>query len=72
MAWILLLACIVACVILADYYQRVGNRRGVILCGVALLVISAVVFALYLYQGEWRREPSAFDEVREQYGYLDD
>lgn len=72
MEWIAILACIVACVLLAEWFAMVEDRRGVILCGVALLVVSAVALALYLMEGHWQRQPSAFNEVREQYGYLDD
>ena len=67
-----LLACVVACVLLAEYFTMVENRRGVILCGVALLVISAIAFALYFGKYGWERQQTAFDEVREEYGYLDD
>lgn len=72
MQWLALLACIVACVLLAEYFTMVENRRGVILCGVALLAISAIALALYLGKYGWERQPTAFDEVREEYGYLDD
>lgn len=72
MGWVAILACIVACVLLAEWFAMVEDRRGVILCGVALLVISALVFAYVAMRGDWQRQPSAFDEVREQYGYLDD
>lgn len=67
-----MLACLVACVLLAEYFTMVENRRGVILCGVALLVISAIAFALYFGKYGWERQRTAFDEVREEYGYLDD
>ena len=72
MIWVALLACLVACVLLAEYFTMVENTRGVILCGVALLVISAVAVALYFGKYEWERRPTAFDEVREEYGYLND
>lgn len=72
MQWMALLACLVACVLLAEYFTMVENGRGVILCGVALLIISAVAFALYFGKYGWERQPTAFDQVREEYGYLND
>lgn len=74
MVWLALLACFVACVIAADVCDSVGNRRGVILCGVALLLICATAFGLFLCRGDpmAEREPTAFDQVGEDYGYLND
>lgn len=74
MRWVALLACFVACVIVADICDNVGSRRGVILCGVALLVICAMAFGLYLCSNDImaEREPTAFDQVRDEYGYLND
>ena len=46
--WVAILGAIVACVAMAEVFTDRGQRRGVIACGVALLVIAALALALHL------------------------
>lgn len=63
----------VAFVIVAETCDMSGNKMGVILCGVALILICAA--ALLLYARDYAyvvREPTVFDSLHEEYGYLED
>ncbi len=46
--WVAIGVAFVALVVMADAFAETGRRRGVIACGVALLVIAGIAFALYL------------------------
>lgn len=46
--WVATGVAFVALVVMAEAFSETGRRRGVIACGVALLVIAGIAFALYL------------------------
>ena len=46
--WVAIGVAFVALVVMAEVFTETGQRRGVIACGVALLAIAALAFALYL------------------------
>ena len=45
--WAAIGVAFVALVVMAEAFSETGKRRGVIACGVALLVIAGIAFALY-------------------------
>ena len=45
--WVAIGVAFVALVVMAEAFSETGRRRGVIACGVALLVIAGIAFALY-------------------------
>lgn len=45
--WAAIGVAFVTLVVMAEVFTETGRRRGVIACGVALLVIAGIAFALY-------------------------
>ena len=71
--WVGVGVAFVALVVMADAFAETGRRRGVIACGVALLAIAALAFALYLVTMPLEERPAMdWDAFHERVTELED
>lgn len=71
--WVAIGVAFVALVVMAEVFTDRGQRRGVIACGVALLAIAALAFALYLVTMPLEERPAMdWDAFHERVTELED